>query len=123
MKENTSPQKYNRDITDRILYRIDKGASSLEACRAENIDPLIFDKWVEESPELQKEIDGIIYLRRMIFSTRLARIINEIQEAEQDKVNGKIRIQALKLEADILKFFIESRAVHSCRRYTEEIKA
>lgn len=108
---------YNRQRAANILRRLDAGAGTLAACKAEGISLSTFFTWENESPEFKKELVAQQVARKMAFSSRLIQICKDVHKAAEHRENAANKLKALEIEADIIRWHLEHAPAISCADY------
>ena len=120
MQENYRP--YEKTTAQRILARLDDGQGTLNACAAEGVSIRDFFRWEKASADLASKIAAVRVKIAMRYRHRLTALIKEAHEAATDTEKGRLKLQALNLEADIIQWSLEHDTRITCEDYRKIIQ-
>ena len=112
MQDNYRP--YEKETAQRIIERVNAGQGTLKACNAENVSIQDFFRWEKAIPALAGELAAARVKIAMKYRARLSELIAEAHAAAGDTEKGRLKLRALQLEADIIKWTLEHDTRISC---------
>lgn len=103
-KNNGNKSRYTKAAGARICAAIAEGQTLRQAAAAEGVSHAVVLKWVQLYPAFGEEYAAALELRLSLFEDQLVELCAEADEAARDDEHGALRLRALQLRIDTLKW-------------------
>lgn len=103
------PSTFRLAVMLRILERVTNGESEVSAARAEGVAWSTYHGWKNHSKEVSARYAHAREASLLYLESKLIANIEEAEAAAHDAENGRLRLDAVKIQSDIIKWMLSKR--------------